>query len=76
LVILPAYSMVVAPGVSAPNPRGVSLEVLEALLDLVMASGKVRVVDVAELCPPLDPDQATARVAARLIHRMVSAHAQ
>ncbi len=66
----------VAPGVSAPNPRGVSLEVLEALLDLVMASGKVRVVDVAELCPPLDPDQATARVAARLIHRMVSAHAQ
>ncbi|MFX9665017.1 arginase family protein, partial [Acinetobacter baumannii] len=41
----------VAPGVSAPNPRGVSLEVLEALLDLVMASGKVRVVDVAELCP-------------------------
>lgn len=31
-----------------------SLEVLEALLDLVMASGKVRVVDVAELCPPLD----------------------
>ncbi|EGD07958.1 MULTISPECIES: arginase family protein [Stenotrophomonas] len=53
-----------------------SLEVLEALLDLVMASGKVRVVDVAELCPPLDPDQATARVAARLIHRMVSAQAQ
>ncbi|HHA2567214.1 TPA: formimidoylglutamase [Stenotrophomonas maltophilia] len=66
----------VAPGVSAPHPRGVSLEVLEALLDLVMASGKVRVVDVAELCPPLDPDQATARVAARLIHRMVSAQAQ
>jgi len=66
----------VAPGVSAPNPRGVNLEVLEALLDLVMASGKVRVVDVAELCPPLDPDQATARVAARLIHRMVSAQAQ
>lgn len=61
----------VAPGVSAPNPRGIGLDVLEALLDLVYASGKVRILDVAELCPPLDRDNATARVAARLIHRAV-----
>ncbi|UOV05538.1 formimidoylglutamase [Pseudoxanthomonas sp. F37] len=63
----------IAPGVSAPNPRGISLEVVECLLDLVVASGKVRLMDVAELCPPLDPDQATARVAARLIHRVIDA---
>lgn len=63
----------IAPSVSAPNPGGVSLEVVEALLDQVMASGKVRLMDVAELCPPLDLDQTTARVAARLIHRAVGA---
>lgn len=62
-----------APGVSAPNPRGVRLEVVEALMDLILASGKVRLMDVAELCPPLDLDQATARIAARLIHRACSA---
>ena len=62
-----------APGVSAPAARGVSMEVVEPLLDAVAASGKLKLVDVAELSPPLDRDNVTARVAARLIHRVTHA---
>lgn len=59
-----------APGVSAPAARGVPMEVVEPLLDAVAASGKLALMDVAELSPPLDRDNVTARVAARLIHRV------
>ena len=62
-----------APGVSAPAARGVPLEVVEPLLDVVAATGKLCQMDVAELCPPLDRDHVTARVAARLIHRVTHA---
>lgn len=63
----------VAPGVSAPSARGVSLDVVEPLLDMVAATGKLKVLDVAELSPPHDRDGVTARVAARLIHRVTHA---
>lgn len=63
----------VAPGVSAPSARGVGLEVVEALLDVVLAPGKTFVADIAELSPPHDRDAATARVAARLLHRIAGA---
>lgn len=62
-----------APGVSAPAARGVSLDVVEPILDAVAATGKVRVLDIAELSPPHDHDGVTARVAARLIHRVTHA---
>lgn len=65
-----------APGVSAPAARGVSMEVVEPLLDAVAATGKLVVMDVAELSPPLDRDHVTARVAARLIHRITHAAMQ
>lgn len=67
LDVLPAA---VAPGVSAPAPRGVALEVVEALVDTVLASGKLAVGEVAELSPGLDPDGRTARVAARLVEQL------
>ncbi len=63
----------VAPGVSAPAARGVPMEVVEPLLDAVAATGKLKAMDVAELSPPLDRDNVTARVAARLIHRVAHA---
>jgi len=47
--------------------------VVEPLLDAIAATGKVKVLDVAELSPPHDRDKVTARVAARLIHRMTHA---
>jgi formiminoglutamase len=65
LDVLPAGE---APGVSAPSARGVPLALLEPLLESVRDSGKLRLVDLAELNPLHDVDSRTARLAARLIH--------
>ena len=65
-----------APGVSAPAARGVGLDVVEPILDAVAATGKLRMLDIAELSPPHDHDGVTARVAARLIHRVTHAVAK
>ncbi|MGH8809557.1 MAG: formimidoylglutamase, partial [Noviherbaspirillum sp.] len=67
LDVLPAG---VAPGVSAPAPRGVPMDVVEPIVDMVAASGKLRVADIAELNPGRDIDARTARVAARLLARV------
>lgn len=67
LDVLPAA---VAPGVSAPAPRGIALEVVEPIIDMIAASGKLRLADIAELNPDYDIDQRTARVAARLLARI------
>lgn len=69
LDVLPAA---VAPGVSAPAGLGVPLEVISRVCDIVAASGKLRLLDIAELNPSLDVDNRTARTAARLIHRIVT----
>lgn len=69
LDVLPASVM---PGVSAPAAHGVALEVVEAVLDVVAASGKLRLADIAELNPALDIDQRSARVAARLVARIAN----
>jgi formiminoglutamase len=61
----------VAPGVSAPAARGVALDVIEPIIDAVAGSGKLRLADIAELNPALDIDQRTARVAARLVARVL-----
>ena len=63
LDVLPAA---VAPGVSAPAPFGVPLSVIEALMQRIKESGKLRLVDIAEMNPSFDVDNHTARVAARL----------
>lgn len=67
LDVLPAAN---APGVSAPAARGVELCVLEALIDQALASGKVRLAELAELNPSFDVDGRTARIAARLLERI------
>src|SRR5690606_29980591 len=65
--VLPAG---VAPGVAAPASLGVLLEIVQHVCGRVSASGKLALVDVAELNPAFDIDRRTARVAARLIHRI------
>ena len=65
LDVLPAAE---APGVSAPAARGVSLALIEPLVEVVRDSGKLRLADLAELNPSLDIDSRTARAAARLVH--------
>ena len=70
LDVLPAA---VAPGVSAPAARGVSLEVVEHLLACIrsLAGKMLRLADIAEYNPAFDVDGRTARVAARLCHMLV-----
>jgi formiminoglutamase len=60
----------VAPGVSAPAARGIALEIVEDLVDTILASGKLALADIAEYNPALDRDGQTARVAARLAYRL------
>lgn len=64
---LPAY---VAPGVSAPSAQGISLRLVEDVIDYVRARVELPVCDVAELNPELDIDQRTARVGARIVERL------
>ncbi|HEV2679990.1 MAG TPA: arginase family protein, partial [Rhodanobacter sp.] len=71
---LDALPEAVAPGVSAPSPRGVAMEVVEPIVQAIAQTGRLRMFDVAELCPRLDSTGATARVAARLIHGVVIQH--
>ncbi|MFQ6572105.1 formimidoylglutamase [Pseudomonas sp. UM16] len=68
LDVLPASQ---APGVSAPSAHGVDLMVVEHLVRLAKASGKLRMADIAELNPGLDQDQRTARIGARLLASLV-----
>ncbi|MFM0642895.1 formimidoylglutamase [Paraburkholderia bryophila] len=68
LDVLPAG---IAPGVSAPAALGVPLSVVEAMVQRVRASGKLRAADIAEYNPSLDQDKRTARVAARLAYRLL-----
>ncbi|OEY65369.1 formimidoylglutamase [Marinobacter sp. X15-166B] len=67
LDVLPAAE---APGVSAPSAHGVSITLLEPLIETVRDSGKLRLADLAELNPTFDLDRRTAKVAARLIHAL------
>jgi formiminoglutamase len=68
LDVLPAA---IAPGVSAPGVLGVPLAHVERLVDLVAGSGRLICADIAELNPQHDRDAMTARVAARLVARIV-----
>lgn len=67
LDVLPAAE---APGVSAPAAHGVSLALIEPMIECIRDSGKLRLADLAELNPGRDIDGRTARVAARLIHQL------
>ncbi|GAA3610317.1 formimidoylglutamase [Marihabitans asiaticum] len=69
LDVLPAA---VAPGVSAPAALGVPVSVIQAVCDAVADSGTLVHLDVTELNPRLDLDSRTARVAARLVHRLMT----
>ncbi|KYG84786.1 formiminoglutamase [Roseivirga seohaensis] len=69
---LDGFSSAYAPGVSAPSPMGFSPDIVLKTLDVLIESQKLISVDLAELSPKYDQDNATARLAARLVHYMVS----
>jgi len=60
-----------APGVSAPQALGVTPWQILPLLKYIIQSGKVIGFDVAELSPPLDKEQKTARLAALIIAELL-----
>ena len=62
----------IAPGVSAPAVRGIGLDIVEPLIDLVIGSGKLRLADIAEMNPNFDIDHRTAAVAARIVARIAN----
>ncbi|QGS32814.1 formimidoylglutamase [Cupriavidus metallidurans] len=68
LDVLPAAVM---PGVSAPAAYGVPISVIEAIVTHVRGSGKLRAADLAEFNPQFDRDGQSARVAARLVYRLI-----
>lgn len=72
-ICLDAFPASVAPGVSAPAALGVDPALVERLVDVVTASAKLRIADVAELNPRFDVDGRTARLAARLVARIAEA---
>ena len=64
---LDAVDQAVAPGVSAPAAGGLSVHVWLYAAHAAGKCGTVGSIDVVELCPPLDPDGRTARLAARTV---------
>ncbi|MEY3564712.1 MAG: hypothetical protein RJA23_882 [Bacteroidota bacterium] len=66
-VDLDGFSSAFAPGVSAPSPMGFDPEVAFKVFDLLGKSKKLISLDVVELNPTYDQDQATAQLAARCV---------
>jgi formiminoglutamase len=60
-----------APGVSAPQATGISPWQMQPLLKYILQTGKVVALDIAELSPPLDQDDKTARLAAVLLADLI-----
>jgi len=66
-VDMDGFSSAFAPGVSAPSPIGFDPEVAFKVFELITKSKKLISLDVVELNPSYDQDQATARLAARCV---------
>ena len=66
------FSSAYAPGVSAPSPMGFTPYFVLQTLEYLFASKKVISLDIAELNPIYDRDNATANLAARLVDYVVS----
>lgn len=64
----------VVPGVSAPAAYGIELSFVERVVKLIMASGKVKVADIAEINPTFDVDNRSCKVAARLLATISEQH--
>ncbi|WP_298809289.1 formimidoylglutamase [uncultured Psychrobacter sp.] len=64
----------VVPGVSAPAAYGIDLGFVERMVKTIMASGKVKMADLAEINPTFDIDSRSCKVAARLLATIVEQH--
>ncbi|OOG78267.1 formimidoylglutamase [Algoriphagus sp. A40] len=65
------FSSAFAPGVSAPSPMGFNPQIAFKVFELIVKSKKLISLDVVELNPQFDQDNATARLAARAVEYIV-----
>ncbi len=65
------FAQNIAPGVSAPQPFGLSADEFLNLFYFAISSGRIRSFDIAEVSPLLDRDSDTSRLAAHIIFRLV-----
>lgn len=68
---LDGFSSAFAPGVSAPSPMGFNPQIAFKVFELIVKSKKLISLDVVELNPQFDQDNATARLAARSVEYIV-----
>lgn len=71
-ICLDVFAECLAPGVSAPQPTGLTSRQVIPLLKYIMQTGKVVAIDIAELSPPLDHANMTARLAAVLLAELLN----
>ena len=64
----------IVPGVSAPAAYGIELSFVERAVKRIMASGKVKMADIAEINPTFDVDGRSCKVAARLLATIIEQH--
>ena len=74
-ICLDVLDIAQAPGVSAPNPAGWSVQRLADYAEAAGGQSSVCCLDLMELSPPYDTDGRTARVAAYLFLRFLSGFA-
>ncbi|WP_109300606.1 formimidoylglutamase [Aquimarina sp. AU474] len=65
------FSSVYAPGVSAPSPMGFAIDIALDTIEQICNSNKLISCDIVELNPIYDKDNATARLAARLVYQII-----
>lgn len=70
-ICMDVFAESVAPGVSAPQALGLLPWQVLPLLKYIMQTGKVVSFDIAELSPPLDTKQQTARLAAMILAELL-----
>lgn len=70
-ICMDVFAQAVAPGVSAPQPNGLYPHHVLPLLSHIATHHKVLGFDIAELSPPLDRDDMTAKLAAYLMWEFI-----
>ncbi len=68
---LDGFSSAYAPGVSAPSPMGFHPDIAVKVIQYLVKSQKLISTDLVELNPQFDLDNATARLASRLIYELI-----
>lgn len=71
-VCMDVFNNAYAPGVSAPNPLGISPHHAVGIMHTALKSNKIIAADIAEVNPQFDIDQHTARLAAAFVFELIS----